>query len=101
MRWSGFGRKAVLYATCYGNYHEPQIGEATRAVLAHNGVETEVVYPGCCGMPKLEFLEANTASARAFAPMPGMEMDELRSRLAGKQAVLERFFENHFDHGRA
>jgi glycerol-3-phosphate dehydrogenase subunit C len=23
-------------------------------VLAHNGVETQVVYPGCCGMPKLE-----------------------------------------------
>jgi glycerol-3-phosphate dehydrogenase subunit C len=47
-------RKAVLYATCFCNYNNPQIGEATRAVLAHNGVETEVVYPGCCGMPQLE-----------------------------------------------
>ena len=27
---------------------------ATRAVLARNGVETEVVYPRCCGMPLLE-----------------------------------------------
>src|SRR3546814_6857993 len=27
---------------------------ATRAVLARNGVETEVVYPSCCGMPQLE-----------------------------------------------
>jgi glycerol-3-phosphate dehydrogenase subunit C len=27
---------------------------AARAVLAHNGVETEVVYPRCCGMPQLE-----------------------------------------------
>ena len=35
-----FGRKAVLYATCYGNYHNPKIGVATRAVLARNGVET-------------------------------------------------------------
>jgi glycerol-3-phosphate dehydrogenase subunit C len=25
-----------------------------RAVLAKNGVETEVVYPSCCGMPQLE-----------------------------------------------
>ena len=50
----GFGRKAVLYATCFVNYNNPDIGEATRAVLAHNGVATEVVYPGCCGMPKLE-----------------------------------------------
>jgi glycerol-3-phosphate dehydrogenase subunit C len=49
-----FGRKAVLYATCFVNYNNPRIGEATRAVLAHNGVATEVAYPGCCGMPQLE-----------------------------------------------
>jgi glycerol-3-phosphate dehydrogenase subunit C len=48
------GRKAVLYATCFVNYNNPEIGAASRAVLARNGVETEVVYPGCCGMPKLE-----------------------------------------------
>jgi len=55
----GFGRKAVIYATCFVNYHNPGIGEAARAVLAHNGVETEVVYPTCCGMPQLE--EGNLA----------------------------------------
>ena len=49
-----FGRKAVLYATCFVNYNNPRIGEATRAVLAKNGVATEVVYPRCCGMPQLE-----------------------------------------------
>jgi glycerol-3-phosphate dehydrogenase subunit C len=49
-----FGRKAVLYATCFANYNNPEIGTATRAVLAQNGVETEVVYPRCCGMPHLE-----------------------------------------------
>jgi glycerol-3-phosphate dehydrogenase subunit C len=48
------GRKAVLYATCFVNYNNPSIGEATRAVLAKNGVATEVVYPGCCRMPQLE-----------------------------------------------
>ena len=50
----GFGRKAVLYATCFGNYNSPDVGLDTRAVLARNGVETEIVYPGCCGMPLLE-----------------------------------------------
>lgn len=50
----GFGRKAVLYATCFGNYNSPDVGTDTRAVLARNGVETEVVYPRCCGMPMLE-----------------------------------------------
>jgi glycerol-3-phosphate dehydrogenase subunit C len=68
-RAPGFGRKAVLYATCFANYNNPRIGEATRAVLAHNGVETEVAYPGCCGMPKLEQgdLAAVAAAARKAA----------------------------------
>ncbi len=48
------GRKSVLYATCFVNYNNPGIGEAALKVLAKNGVETEIVYPGCCGMPKLE-----------------------------------------------
>ncbi len=48
------GRKAALFATCFVNYNSPHIGTATREVLAKNGVETEVVYPGCCGMPQLE-----------------------------------------------
>jgi glycerol-3-phosphate dehydrogenase subunit C len=49
-----FGRKAVLYATCFANYNGPSIGLAARAVLAKNGVATEVIYPACCGMPQLE-----------------------------------------------
>jgi len=48
------GRKAVIYATCYGNYNNPEIGAAAMAILAHNGVEVEVVYPECCGMPQME-----------------------------------------------
>ena len=47
-------RKAVLFATCFANYNSPEIGVAAQQVLARNGVETEVVYPGCCGMPQLE-----------------------------------------------
>ncbi len=48
------GRKAVLYATCFVNYNNPNVGQAARAVLARNGVETAIGYPGCCGMPQLE-----------------------------------------------
>jgi len=48
------GRKAVLYATCFTNYNDPDAGVVLRKLLAHNGVETEVVYPTCCGMPQLE-----------------------------------------------
>ena len=49
-----FGRKAVIYATCFNNYNDPDVGLAARAVLARNGVETEVIHPHCCGMPMLE-----------------------------------------------
>jgi len=48
------GRKAVIFATCTGEYHNADIGEAARKVLHKNGVETEIVYPGCCAMPQLE-----------------------------------------------
>jgi len=61
----GFGRKAVLYATCFVNYNNPDIGAATRAVLAHNGVETEVVYPACCGMPLMEHGELDRVADNA------------------------------------
>jgi glycerol-3-phosphate dehydrogenase subunit C len=47
-------RKAVVYATCFANYNNPEIGKAALAVLAKNGINAEVVYPGCCGMPQLE-----------------------------------------------
>ncbi len=47
-------RKAAIFATCFANYNNPDIGEAALAVLAKNGVDAEVVYPGCCGMPQLE-----------------------------------------------
>lgn len=50
----GFGRKAVIYATCFGEYNDPSVGLAARAVLAKNGVETEILHPHCCGMPLLE-----------------------------------------------
>jgi len=74
----GFGRKVVLYATCFANYNNPKIGDATRAVLAHNGVATEVAYPGCCGMPKLEQgdLAAVAAAARKVAGELGLFIDQ-------------------------
>lgn len=65
----GTGRKAVLYATCFANFNSPEVGISAQGVLARNGVETEVVYPGCCGMPQLEQgdLAAVAESARKVA----------------------------------
>ena len=68
------GRKAAVFATCFANYNATAIGRAALEVLAKNGVETALVYPGCCAMPQLEQGEiervaraAKTAAA-AFKP---------------------------------
>ena len=47
--------RVVLFATCYGNCNEPQLGEDLMAVFEHNGIPVELVeQERCCGMPKLE-----------------------------------------------
>jgi glycerol-3-phosphate dehydrogenase subunit C len=69
-----YGRKAVMYATCFTNYNDPDAGSAALQVLARNGVETEVIHPRCCGMPLLEqgliaeVAEAAREVAAAFKP---------------------------------
>ncbi len=49
-----FGRKVLIFSTCFANYNNPAIGLSALKVLAKNGIETKVVYPRCCGMPQLE-----------------------------------------------
>jgi glycerol-3-phosphate dehydrogenase subunit C len=73
-----YGRKAVLYATCFVNYNDPGLGVAARAVLAKNGVETEVVHPHCCGMPLLEQgrMAEVAAAAREVAAALGPWIDK-------------------------
>jgi len=47
--------KIALFATCYGNYNEPQIGEDLIKVFEHNNLQIQLITnTNCCGMPKLE-----------------------------------------------
>ncbi len=47
--------KVAIFATCYGEYNEPLLGEDLLTVFEHNGIPTMVVKNTvCCGMPKLE-----------------------------------------------
>ena len=47
--------KVALFATCYANRNEPQIGLDLVSVFEHNGIEVALVeQENCCGMPKLE-----------------------------------------------
>jgi len=59
--------KVALFATCYGNYNEPQLGDDLIAVFEHNGIPVTLVSKEqCCGMPKLELGDLD-AVARAKA----------------------------------
>ncbi|HEX9647222.1 MAG TPA: heterodisulfide reductase-related iron-sulfur binding cluster [Alphaproteobacteria bacterium] len=71
------GRKVALFSTCFANYNNPDIAMAALKVLAHNGVEVEVAYPGCCGMPQLEHGDFAEVAQRAtrIAPMLGAWID--------------------------
>jgi Fe-S oxidoreductase len=60
--------RVALFATCYGNYNEPELGEDLIAVFEHNNVPVRLAdTERCCGMPKLELgdLEA-VAKAKQF-----------------------------------
>ncbi len=47
--------KVALFATCYGNYNEPHLGEDLVAIFEHNGIPVALTEKEqCCGMPKLE-----------------------------------------------
>ncbi len=63
--------KVALFATCYGNHNEPQLGEDLLAVFEHNGIAVSLVEKEqCCGMPKLELgdLEAVDRARQANIP---------------------------------
>jgi len=47
--------KVALFATCYVNRNEPDIGLDLVRVFEHNGIEVALAErENCCGMPKLE-----------------------------------------------
>jgi hypothetical protein len=53
-----------------------------------------------CGMPKLEFLDANVSAALAFAAtLAPAEMDRLRRQYAVQTVAMADFFSHHRDDG--
>ena len=71
--------KLALYATCYGNYSSPTIGEDFIKVFQHNDISIDVIpKEKCCGMPKLELgdLDAVEALKEANIPLLARLVDE-------------------------
>ena len=71
--------RVALFATCYGNYNEPNLGEDLVAVFRHNDIPVIIAErEQCCGMPKLELgdLEAVQRAKNANIPVLAKLVDE-------------------------
>ncbi len=63
--------KVALFATCYGNYNEPQLGEDLLAVFEHNGIPVTLAEKEqCCGMPRLELGDLDAVEIAKEANIP-------------------------------
>jgi Fe-S oxidoreductase len=51
---AGDDSRAVLFATCYVNHYDPQIGKDTVEVFSKSGIALTCPRQNCCGMPALE-----------------------------------------------
>jgi len=55
--------KVALFATCYSNYNEPELGEDLIAIFEHNDIPVRLTdTERCCGMPKLELGDLDAVS---------------------------------------
>ncbi|ANG62190.1 Fe-S oxidoreductase [Marinobacterium aestuarii] len=76
---NGTTGKVALFATCYGNYNSPELGEDLFRVYQHNDIHIEMVpREKCCGMPKMELGDLESvARARDFnIPLLARLVDE-------------------------
>jgi glycerol-3-phosphate dehydrogenase subunit C len=63
--------KVALFASCYANRNEPQIGLDLVSVFEHNGIEVmPVERENCCGMPKLELGDLEAVAESKARNMP-------------------------------
>ena len=63
--------KVALYATCYGNYNSPHIGEDFVRVFQHNDMHIDIIpKEKCCGMPKLELGDLESVNRLKEANIP-------------------------------
>jgi glycerol-3-phosphate dehydrogenase subunit C len=63
--------KVALFATCYCNRNEPQIGLDLAAIFAHNDIEIALTQKEhCCGMPKFELGDLPAVAANKAKNIP-------------------------------
>ncbi len=65
--------KVALFATCYGNHNEPQLGEDLARIFEHNNIEVAFAdKEQCCGMPKLELGDLQAVAAAKETNIPAL-----------------------------
>jgi Fe-S oxidoreductase len=63
--------KVAMFATCYGNYNSPNLGDDFFKVYQHNNIHIELVpTEQCCGMPKLELGDLDAVHLAKKANIP-------------------------------
>jgi Fe-S oxidoreductase len=63
--------RVCLFATCYGERNEPELGEDLIAIFEHNGVPVELApRERCCGMPKFELGDLESVAKLKDANIP-------------------------------
>jgi glycerol-3-phosphate dehydrogenase subunit C len=63
--------KVALFASCYGNRNEPEIGLDLVRVFEHNGIEVALLEAEkCCGMPKFELGDLQAVADLKTANLP-------------------------------
>ncbi len=65
--------KVALFATCYVNRNEPDIGLDLVRIFEHNGIEVALAErENCCGMPKLELGDLEAVAALKAKNVPAL-----------------------------
>jgi Fe-S oxidoreductase len=80
---AGSEAKAVLFATCYVNHNDPEIGKAAVDVFSRSGVSLSCPKQNCCGMPALEAGDVELAKNLAKA-----NVDSLAPHAAAGKKIL-------------
>jgi glycerol-3-phosphate dehydrogenase subunit C len=71
---TGTTGKVAIFATCYGNYNEPELGVDLIKVLHHNNIEVKLLDgEKCCGMPKLELGDLESVDRQKSINIPVMK----------------------------
>ena len=69
----GTSGKVAIFATCFGNYNEPDLGLDLIKVLRHNDISVRLVdKEKCCAMPKLELGDLVTVAKAKEANIPAL-----------------------------